>query len=69
MSESKQKTTNKHYNRDVVDALQEKYGVSNYFIRASLRGDRTSLTSDKIKKDYKAMTEATMKVVEEIKNK
>lgn len=69
MSESKQKTTNKHYNRDVVDALQEKYGVSNYFIRASLRGDRTSLTSDKIKKDYQIMTEMTKKVVEEIKNK
>lgn len=42
-------------NKDVVDKLIEDYGVSRRFITMSIRGDRTSTTSDKIVKDYKRL--------------
>jgi hypothetical protein len=43
------------YNQDVLDRLVVKYGLSRYFITSSIRGARTSETSEKIVKDYKKM--------------
>jgi hypothetical protein len=48
------KTTAKRYkwNSTVVRKVAEDIGVTEYFVRQSLRGDRLSNTSDKIKKEY-----------------
>lgn len=49
-------TKNKNnYNAEIIGRLKTKYGVSKRFITMSLSGDRTSETSDAIKKDYKIM--------------
>ena len=45
--------TYKTYNIDIIRRLRKKYGISPHFIYASLRGDRTSETSERIVKDYK----------------
>lgn len=44
-----------YFNREVIQRLKEKYGVSQRFITMSLNGDRTSETSESIKKDYRVM--------------
>lgn len=43
----------KQFNPVVLDKLQAKYGVTKHYIRMSLNGDRVSITSDRIKADYK----------------
>ncbi|MCK0206182.1 hypothetical protein [Ornithobacterium rhinotracheale] len=53
MSKCKQKRNN--YNDKAIKALVKKYGVTAQYIRQSLRGDRTSITSDKITSDYKSL--------------
>lgn len=68
MSESKQKTKKRiNFNEDIVHALVVKYGVTAHFVRMSIRGDRKSLTSDCIVKDYKKMTVAAKQAVEQFK--
>jgi hypothetical protein len=52
---SKLKEKKRKYNQDVLDRLQEKYGLSRYFITESLRGRRTSETSEKVVSDYNKM--------------
>lgn len=53
MCESTQKSNPQHrFPVIIVDRLREKYGVSGHFIRMSIKGDRQSETSEKIKKDY-----------------
>jgi hypothetical protein len=50
-------TKNKNnYNAEIIGRLKTKYGVSKRFITMSLSGDRTSETSEAIKKDYKIMS-------------
>lgn len=53
------------YNTLVVKKLSEKHGLTDYYIRQCLRGDRNSLTSDTIRKEYKQL----VKKVEETLNK
>ncbi len=43
------------YNKSIIKRLKEKHGFTSTFIYASLRGDRTSESSNKICKDYKLM--------------
>jgi hypothetical protein len=45
----------KKWNRAVVKKLIEEFGVTEQFINQSLLGDRTSKTSDKIKKEYERL--------------
>ena len=45
----------KQYNQLVVKRLMKKYGLTKYFIHQSLRGERTSETSEKICKEYTAL--------------
>lgn len=40
------------WNVPVIKEIVKIYGVSEYFIRESLRGDKKSLTSEAIVKDY-----------------
>lgn len=53
MSKSTKKSQS--YNEDILNVLEKKYGVTKMFIRASIKGDRKSTTSDSIKRDYKKM--------------
>jgi hypothetical protein len=48
----------KKWNSAVVKKLIEEFGVTEQFINQSLRGDRTSKTSDKIKNQYEALCKA-----------
>lgn len=50
--ETKKKNT---YNKEILNRIKEKYGISKRFITMSLSGDRNSEMTDKIKKDYKKM--------------
>lgn len=43
------------YNREIIRRLREKHGFTSRFIYASLRGDRTSESAEKIVEDYKKM--------------
>lgn len=56
-------TETRQYNPVVVGALSEKYGVSKTFVRQSLRGDRTSLTSDTISREYKELCKKVKQVL------
>lgn len=62
MSENTQKRNS--YNTLVVKKLSKKHGFTEYYIRQCLRGDRNSLTSDTIRKQYKEL----VKKVEETLN-
>ncbi len=53
MSENTQKRRN--YNTQVVKRLAEKYGLTERFIRLSLREERTSETAMTLKKEYKKL--------------
>lgn len=58
MSESTKKSsprTNKKFNHLAVKRLAVKYGLTEYYIRQSIKGDRNSETSDKIRKEYKTL--------------
>jgi hypothetical protein len=64
MDKSMKKKNN--YNVEILIRLTEKYGVSKRFVTMSLNGDRTSETSDTIKKDYKVMSSAIASTLKEL---
>ena len=43
------------WNSLVVNKLSEKHGFTGYYIRQCLKGERNSLTSDTIRKEYKQL--------------
>ena len=58
MSETTTKKTTakkQKWNRAVVQELMKEFGLTEQFINQSLRGDRKSNTSDKIKKEYERL--------------
>lgn len=55
MSKSNQKRNK--FNALVVGKLVEKYGFTAYYIRQCLKGERNSLTSDTIRKEYKRLAD------------
>lgn len=64
MSENRTKIPNrKKYNIVVIKRLMEKYGLTMRYIHQSLNGDRTSETSELIKKDYKHLCEEVDKAL------
>lgn len=54
------------YNRDIIKRLKEKHGFTSRFIYASLRGERTSESSDIIVKDYKKMESEINKTLKQL---
>lgn len=54
------------YNRDIIKRLKEKHGFTSRFIYASLRGERTSESSDTIVKDYKKMESEINKILKQL---
>ena len=47
-----------NYNKEIVNRIKEKYGISKRFITMSLVGDRKSEMTETIRKDYKTMENA-----------
>ncbi|MDN3675706.1 hypothetical protein QWY99_21980 [Flavobacterium branchiarum] len=66
MDKNKQKKEYASYNPLIIQKLKTKYGMTTQFINASLRGDRTSDSSLKICEDYKLMTKAINKAINEL---
>jgi hypothetical protein len=56
MDENTKKRNN--YNTDVINRLAQKYGVTDRFVRQSLKGDRDSETAETLKKEYHKMVKA-----------
>jgi len=54
------------YNRDIINRLKVKYGLTSVFIHASLRGERNSETSIKICEDYKLAAKEVNKILNKI---
>lgn len=55
------------YNTQAVNALIEKHGFSRFFIQASIRGDRTSFSAEKIRKEYADLIRPTQKKIDKFK--
>lgn len=68
MNKNSKKKKYESYNAEIIKNLVKKYGVSTQFIGQSLRGDRTSLTSDSIVADYKLMEKAAKAAIVEIRD-
>lgn len=57
-------TKKKHtYNKEILNRIKEKYGISKRFITMSLAGDRKSEMTDNIRKDYKKMEIAILELL------
>ncbi|MEZ0130529.1 hypothetical protein AB9T88_12520 [Flavobacterium sp. LBUM151] len=57
-------TKKKHtYNKEILNRIKEKYGISKRFITMSLTGDRKSEMTDNIRKDYKKMEIAILELL------
>ena len=54
------------YPEIVIDRLKLKYGVSKRFITMSIKGDRSSETSEQIKKDYSMVMSELTRMLEKI---
>lgn len=63
MDKTKQKKRNS-YNAIVIKAIAKKYNLSTQYIRQCVRGDRNSLTADKIRSDYKDMDKEVQNFIE-----
>lgn len=70
---TKKKDNYKQYNVDAINALVEKFGLSAYYIRQSINGNREGIVPDKIKKEYpqicKALEAGKEEIVKKFKNK
>lgn len=64
MNKSKQKSK-PFYDPDVLNKLHELYGYSKDYIRKSIRGDRTGIIPERLKKQYNQMIKASKKAKEE----
>lgn len=53
------------YNTDILFAIKESTGYSIDYIRKCLRGDRTGIMPDKVKKSYKDLESASIKAINE----
>ena len=53
------------YNTEIIKALSSAYQFSEYFIRECIRGNKTSLTADKIRKEYNSMNNPTQNKIQE----
>lgn len=64
MSKETKKTGKIKYNRQVIETLIEKYGISDYYIRQCVAGRKEGVTSDIIRRDYKIL-ERTLELKKE----
>lgn len=55
------------YNTEIIKALSEAYGLSEFFIRESIRGVKKSLTADTIRGKYNEINNASLQKLAEFK--
>ncbi|AZA58595.1 hypothetical protein [Chryseobacterium shandongense] len=67
MDKNTQKRTS--FNTQIVKVLSSNYNVTEYFVRECIKGNRTSLTADEIKKKYNELNNPTIEKIKEFKNK
>lgn len=53
------------YNTEIIKALSTAYEFSEYFIRECIRGNKKSLTADKIRKEYNEMNNPSAQKLQE----
>lgn len=56
------------FNTQIVKVLSSSFQVSEYFVRECIKGNKTSLTADEIKKKYNEMNKPTLDKIQEFKN-
>lgn len=69
MNKGTKKTEQKRYNRQVIETLIEKFGLSDYYIRKSVSGKAVGITPDKIRKEYTELEKAIELKKEQFKQK
>lgn len=52
MNKGTKKAEYKQHNVDAIQALVEKFGLSSYYIRQSVNGNRVGIVPDRIRKEY-----------------
>ena len=52
---SKSTTKYQKFNSQVINKLEEKFGLTGYYIRQCLKNERNSITADTINKEYKRL--------------
>ncbi len=66
MNKGTKKKENYHqHNVDAINALVEKFGLSAYYIRQSVKGNREGVVPDRIKKEYQMICKELEKAKEE----
>ncbi|MBS9774824.1 MAG: hypothetical protein KGV59_06690 [Tenacibaculum sp.] len=65
---TKKRQSYQSYNTDVVTTLSKEYEVSEQFVRAAIRRDKTSLTAETIRKKYFKLISPTKKAIEKFKS-
>jgi len=68
MNKGTKKVEKKRYNRQVIETLSEKYGLSDYYVRQCVAGRRDGVIPDKLRKDYKTLTNTLELKKEQFKN-
>lgn len=72
MNKGTKKAEYNQHNADAINALVEKFGLSAYYIRQSVNGNRDGVVPDKIRKEYKVLCkqldEVKKKTVQNFKN-
>ncbi|WP_241279710.1 hypothetical protein [Chryseobacterium cucumeris] len=53
------------YNTEIIKALSAAYEFSEYFIRECIRGNKKSLTADKIRKEYNEMNNPSVEKLQQ----
>lgn len=69
MSKETKKSQQNKYNRQVIETLVEKLGLSDYYIRQCVSGKRDGITPDRIRKEYKELENTLELKKEQFKNK
>ncbi|HUH35110.1 MAG TPA: hypothetical protein VL022_04685 [Moheibacter sp.] len=64
MSKETKKAKKFNYNLQVIDRLVEKYGLSAYYVKQCAAGRRDGIIPDKIKKEYRILSNAASQAVE-----
>ena len=69
MNKGTKKSKQIRYNRQVIETLVQKFGLSDYYIRKCVSGKVDGTTPDKIKKEYNELEKTLELKKEQFKNK
>lgn len=58
MTSDKPTKKNASYNQEVINVMRARHGYTAHYIRQSIRGDRTGIIPDRLKKEYATLVAA-----------